>query len=756
MGRGAIRGVVALSGALAVLAGVGLAAGDCPAGAVAQDSTTVETELGSFLIEVCVVHHLVAAEHEYTITVTNVDLECPIQSFGLRPLLGAEVELEPSPMWQPVNEAPEWWMWDGPSWQAIGEGSSREFSFRVPDSTPVAGLSGVVFTVPASPCGKNQLRFHTLGASEAQGSGEGEESGGFAATSESETGDLSHGQALGRLCACEGSKDWFQAAQRISVPRGFRAEYFVSPTGLSDPNDVLIRGDGSILIVSARMEAIQEVELNGTIKRLATMAGYDIEIDGAGNLYGYNIVNGEVYAFDAAMSPHVIAELPGTVFGSPLAVTPSGTLFIAHNATRSTGPGVTTLYRIRMEEPTPVAVATLPEFVTALASDAGGGLLAVTNHGQWLSRIDPDGGRIEHLVRLGVEDVGYHGLAVDSDGTAYVATDEGSFVGAVLRVRPTGSVEEVARFENGRIEGLALREDGSLVAVQALAGALYVIETDGSVNPVIPPNGLVTPHSIAFSPCGDLVVVADEAGRLLIVCPDGDVKPFAEAITFQAPQTFLAFTESGECVVGESAPGFPSRVSIYTLSGERSTFAAGLDLASGVAVGPDGSIYVAETGGGRILRFGPDGSEEVFADDLATPQALCITPEGTLYVVVGNAWEQEVPAVGDSVAKINRSGTVSFVTEALGAAALAIGPDGSVYVAAGGRVLRIEPTGAVGTFASGFESARGLAFDSEGNLYVADDTEGFIVRIVRIDGAPEDEDGDDSSEAVKRGGIPVP
>ncbi len=706
-------GVLALS--VVVFVTLGVAKGDCPNEAVAYDSVTVETKFGTFEVDVCVTYDPVNAQNIYTFIVTNVDLECPIQSFGVHPFGDGDVVLEASSAWQTENDEPSWWMWDGPSWQAIWGGSSREFSLRIADSRPVASLAGAVFTTPTSTCGGNELGFELLGAVGTQQEIE------------------SHGGVVyGQLCTCRGAQKTFPSAQRISVPHGYRAEYFVPPTGLSDPNDVLVRSDGSILVVSARMEAIQEVELDGTIRQVATMEGYDLEVDGAGKLYGYSIVSGTVFVFDSAMRPRAISELPGTVFGSPLAVTPDGTLFIAHNATTPSGIGSTTLFKLRPEEPTPVAVSTLPEFVTALKSGEGGELYAVTSWGQWLSKIDPVSGRIEHLCPLRVNDVGYHGLAVDSDGTVYVATDEGSFSNAVYRIRPSCKLEELARFDNGRIEGIAIREDGSLVAVQALAGALYVIEPNGTVQAIIAPNGLVTPHSLAFSPCGDLVVVADEAGILMDVCPDGEVKPFAEAITFQPPQTFVAFAPDGRCVVGEAAPGFPSRVSIYTPSGERSTLAASLESASGVAIGSDGSVYVSETGAGRILQLYPDGREEVFADDLPAPQALTLSANDRLYAIVNRKTADEVEAstYGDAVVEILSDGTARLVAEIFGCTDLVLDEVGYIYVATAEKIWKIDKYGSHSVFASGFSGARGVAF-FKGDLYIADDVTNAIVRIVR-------------------------
>jgi glucose/arabinose dehydrogenase len=69
-----------------------------------------------------------------------------------------------------------------------------------------------------------------------------------------------------------------------------------------------------------------------------------------------------------------------------------------------------------------------------------------------------------------------------------------------------------------------------------------------------------------------------------------------------------------------------------------SVFASGLSDPRMMAIGPDGSLYVAERGAGRIVRL-PDGDWDGIADgvepvgvDLASPSSLAFYQDGSLYV----------------------------------------------------------------------------------------------------------------------------
>jgi len=741
MRRGLTKGVATLSLLLAILIVLGVAAGDCPEGALAQDSKSVETALGSFEIEVCVTHHLVARQHEYRITVTNQSVECKLQSFGVVPFPGIPVELEQSGMWQAGIDEANWWMWDGPSWQAIGSGSSREFSFFVPDTTPIAGVSGAVFTNPSSACGGNQLRYNVLGASRVEEEGQGE------GTRDS--------AVFGELCTCEGEKEWFTPAQRINVSGGYRAEYVVAPSGLNVPSDVAISQDGEIFVTSSRAGAIYLVALDGSISRFASSHAYAIDFDDAGRLYGFNYPGGEVVRYDGSGRGHIVARLPRSACESTLAAAPDGTLYAALNYCMGDEMGDTTLYRLRAGD---YRVETILDGIAEISSlDVGsdGGLYAVIDG--VLSRIDPDGQEVFPLRELGLREISSHGLAVAEDGAIYVSSGSMSPEGAVYRHMPDGSaLTEVAAFSGNGLQGIGILPDGSIIGVQRAIGGLQRILPDGTTSAIVEPNGLVSPQAICATSCGELVVVNDEAGWASIVCPDGTVNPFVRMTSFIAPLTYVASSEDGWIVAGESAPGFPSQLVRYSTAGEREVLTKDILDVSGVAVASDGSIYAAATREDRILVLSTAEEREVVTTDVRKPQALALSYDGRLYATVNRETDDDFEAsmFGDAVVEILENGSARLVAEIDECYDLAVDEAGEIYVAAWEKIWRIDKYGSRSIFASGFEGARGVACLG-GDLYITDDLANAIIRIVKIDSV-QDEDGDDSSEAVKRGGIPVP
>ena len=73
-------------------------------------------------------------------------------------------------------------------------------------------------------------------------------------------------------------------------------------------------------------------------------------------------------------------------------------------------------------------------------------------------------------------------------------------------------------------------------------------------------------------------------------------------------------------------------------------FAAGLNSPSMLAFGPDQSLYVSETGSGRILRL-PDHDQDGFADDLEIAAEGFIEPSGLAFYQDGSLYAAETTRV---------------------------------------------------------------------------------------------------------------
>ena len=191
------------------------------------------------------------------------------------------------------------------------------------------------------------------------------------------------------------------------------------------------------------------------------------------------------------------------------------------------------------------------------------------------------------------------------------------------------------------------------------------------------------PYDIATDAEGNAYVADSDNHRIRKIAPDGTVST----------------------VAGSGEPGFAD--------GPGET--AMLNAASGVAVGPDGALYVADYGNNRIRKI-------TFAGGTATVSTLA-----------GNA----APGFADGQGVAARFAAPSDLT---------VDTAGVVYVADtdNNRVRRIEPDGAVTTLAgSGTEglldgtalegqlsTPSDVAIDSRGRVYVAD-TGNHAIRVVR-------------------------
>jgi sugar lactone lactonase YvrE len=185
----------------------------------------------------------------------------------------------------------------------------------------------------------------------------------------------------------------------------------------------------------------------------------------------------------------------------------------------------------------------------------------------------------------------------------------------------------------------------------------------------------------------------------------------------------------------------------------------------GLALGPDGTLYVAEREGHRIRKISPQGVVSTLAGDgtagfadgtgsaarFARPNALAVDATGTVYVSdVDNHRVRKISPQG-VVTTLAGTGTAGFAdgpgaTAQFGAVTgLVFMPDGALLVAdpLNRRIRRITANGVVSTFAGSGESATrdgraleaafvlpyGLARDRAGNVYVTDTGASRIRRI---------------------------
>src|SRR5581483_2483819 len=135
--------------------------------------------------------------------------------------------------------------------------------------------------------------------------------------------------------------------------------------------------------------------------------------------------------------------------------------------------------------------------------------------------------------------------------------------------------------------------------------------------------------------------------------------------------------------------------------------------ATSIAFDREGQMYVSSRFDGAVYKVAPNGSQTTFAEGLGIATGIAFDREQSLYVGDRNG----------TIFKIARDQQMFvFATLEMSVSAyhLAFGPKGDLFVTGpNDRVYKIDPNGTVSTFYKGLGRPQGLAFDAEGNLYVA-------------------------------------
>ncbi len=173
-------------------------------------------------------------------------------------------------------------------------------------------------------------------------------------------------------------------------------------------------------------------------------------------------------------------------------------------------------------------------------------------------------------------------------------------------------------------------------------------------------------------------------------------------------------TIAGTGVAGASGDGGPAT-------------AATIQMGQGLAIDDAGNLYFGDSAANAVRRIRPDGVIETFASGLTAPSGMAFDAAGNLYVKVGLFTIKRIDPAG-SVTTFAGTGVDPSTLEGadgdggpaidaqIGAATLAIGPDGSLYFDDYNRYRTIDPAGMIRTFAgtgaTGFSGDGGPATDA--------------------------------------------
>ena len=191
----------------------------------------------------------------------------------------------------------------------------------------------------------------------------------------------------------------------------------------------------------------------------------------------------------------------------------------------------------------------------------------------------------------------------------------------------------------------------------------------------------------------------------------GDLHPVSNP-AFDPDDGALFVTRSGSR--GEELPVTLFKID---LSGDVSEYSGDIPNPTGIAFGLDGEMFVTSRLEGVVYKVTPFKEAVVFARNLGVATGIAFDRRGLMYIGDRTGTIFKVNGIGEERAWTQ-------IEPSVAAFHLAFGPDDSLYIT-GPTVIsfdsiwRINPDGDVDVFFKGLGRPQGLAFDKEGNLYVA-------------------------------------
>ena len=518
---------------------------------------------------------------------------------------------------------------------------------------------------------------------------------------------------------------WFSAGTQLAVTRGFVP---ININGVTDKSlgyvaDGLNLGSGAASAVTPALLAANRMAFDGARYRL--IVGLSAPLTTAG--------------LDPATYEPIAGALPATSVARHSA-------FLRSLVIRKNAQGRTVIVGTVAGTP-----ATLSR-PGAVAVDAGGNVYVADTNNSVIRKITPDG---QASTLAGSGSVGFAdgpgiasafnfpaGVAVDDSGNVYVADQ---YNHAIRKISATGVVATLAGGDvvPGTADGTGLAARFSYpqaLAVDA-AGNVYVPDALHSTIRKVTPAGVVTTITGASA--------SGSAGN--------------SSSSFHAPGA-IAVDGAGNLYIGQAPGEVPGAIFKLTPAGAVTTLYVHRDPSTGfypfgIAVGPAGSLYVADAVDNRVLKLSSDGVLTTLAGDggfrgepgwtdasgaaarFATPMGLAADAAGTLFVAdaSNNAIRKVTPAGGVTTFAGRRTGYV----DGAGAAAMFNNPAGvavdfagNILVADTGNhtVRKIARTGFVTTVAGNgtagyvngaaasatFRAPQGVAVGGGGDVFVAD------------------------------------
>jgi sugar lactone lactonase YvrE len=531
------------------------------------------------------------------------------------------------------------------------------------------------------------------------------------------------------------------AAFNYSTPYAFTTMAGLASLGSADgpaaaarfasPHDVAVDAAGNLYVADKENHTIRKITPAGIVSTLAGSAGRPGAVDGTGDAARFN--QPFSVTIDATGNLYVADTINLTI----RKITPDGAVTTLAGAAGSYGTADGTGPAARFQVPSGIAV------------DAAGNLYVTDSVNNMIRKITPAGDVTTLAGTPGVygsaDGTGAaasffypFAIAVDAAGNVYV-TEIGNYT--IRKITPAGVVTTLAgsagsfgsadgtgadaRFKFP--QGIAVDASGNVYVADA---AIRKITPDGVVTTLAgsadtPGSADGTGSAASFRAASGMTI--DAAGNLYVADRDNN--------------TIRRITPAG---VVTTVAGLGLDASVGAADGSGS--AARFNSLASAAVGPDGSVYVADTVNSTIRKVSAAGVVTTFAGKAGAPGSvdgtgaaarferpygIAVDAAGTVYVTdPGNDTIRKITPASVVTTLAGDAGQAPGRDDGTGSAArfdypagIAVDATGNVFVADrdNAAIRKITSGGVVSTLADGgFAKPEGVAVDAGGNVYVAD------------------------------------
>ncbi len=467
---------------------------------------------------------------------------------------------------------------------------------------------------------------------------------------------------------------------------------------VQSPDDLAFGADGSMYIADL---------VPGRVWRRSPAGEYSLVTDDITNPNGITCIGDRLFVNEMKFDGRLLELFPdggdpvvlteGLALGNAMQRGPDGHLYYPHMITGQ-------VWRIPPDGGTPEVVAEDVHEPVAVRFDRGGVLHVVSRGVQGIvTRIDLHGGGTRTLVTSGLK--GLDNAAFDAENRMFVSSYA---AGGVSELHP-----------DGRTRDLVPRGfDGPYGITVDLGGRVYAADHYRLATPAPDEvdTQLLLPFAHGITADGELLHYTSQFGAVLTYDPgSGAVRERARGLDRPIG---IAVGPDGSLVVAEAGAGRVVAVTtpasdtadVVADAATVTVLAEGLDRPTDVAFDAAGRLYVSEERLGTVLRIETDGGgTTVVADGLGAPQGLAVLGEELFVVETGP----------------RRLHAVCLVTgeRRTDAEDLPVGPPPGV-------VPREEPALFAGGLPGMARRFAGLAADLDGTLLLSANGEGTVLRLM--------------------------